>query len=159
MKCIFCQLASGALPAAVVHETSTTIALLDHHPAARGHTLILPRRHVPSLLHLNDGAAGSFFASLIEVTERLTETLHPPALEVRWIHGTSGGRDDSHFHARLVPRFLNELAGPQTLGGYESGEHLTDIAAIIRGRGADLWSRLMRARVAALGTARSDDGP
>jgi histidine triad (HIT) family protein len=59
MDCLFCQVAAGARAADVVYETRTTIAFLDRDPAARGHTLLVPRRHVPTLLHLPEGAAGS----------------------------------------------------------------------------------------------------
>ncbi len=161
MDCIFCQIAAGTRPADVVHESRTTIAFLDRHAAARGHTLLVPRRHVPTLLHLPEGAAGSFFAALVEVTESLTETLRPAALEVGWTHGAPGGRDASHFHARLVPRFRDGVSGVQALGEGEYREHLADIAAIIRGRRADprraRASRLVPRRIAAL-RAGSGDG-
>jgi histidine triad (HIT) family protein len=161
MDCIFCQIAAGTRPAEVVHESRTTIAFLDRHSATRGHTLLVPRRHVPTLLHLPEGAAGSFFAALIEVTERLMETLQPAIVEVRWSQGATDGRDASHFHAGLVPRFRTDLSGMQALGEGEYREHRADIAAIIRGRRADSRreraSRLVPQRIAALGSASGDD--
>jgi histidine triad (HIT) family protein len=160
MDCEFCQIAAGARAADVVHESRTTIAFLDRDPAARGHTLLVPRRHVPTLLHLPDGAAGSFFASLMEVIQRLTETLHPAGLEVGWTQGTAGGRYVSHLHARLVPRFRYDLSGIHALGEGVYREHLAEIAAIIRRerveprRGGP--SRLVPRRMAARGGGDGD---
>lgn len=160
MDCLFCEITAGTRPADVVLETTTTIAFLDRLAAARGQTLLVPRRHVPTLLHLPEGAAGSFFASLVEVTERLTETLRPAALEVGWIHGAPGGQDHSHFHARLVPRFRNGSSGLQALGEGEYRAHLGDIARIIRGGRTARRERaahLVPRRIAAIGSASGDD--
>jgi histidine triad (HIT) family protein len=160
VDCLFCEIAAGARPADVVLETTTTIAFLDRFSTDRGQTLLLPRRHVPTLFHLPEGAAGSFFASLIEVTERLMDALRPAAVEVAWIHEASSGRDGSHFHARLVPRFRNDFSGPQALEESEYRAHLGDIAAIIRGGPTMRRERASRPapkRIAALGGARRDD--
>jgi histidine triad (HIT) family protein len=44
--CIFCQIVAGELPSERVHETPTTVAFKDIHPAAPLHVLVVPRRHI-----------------------------------------------------------------------------------------------------------------
>jgi histidine triad (HIT) family protein len=44
--CIFCKIVAGELPADVVHETETTLAFKDLHPAAPLHVLVIPKRHI-----------------------------------------------------------------------------------------------------------------
>lgn len=160
MDCVYCQIATGARPAEVVHQSRTAIAFLDPHPAARGHTLLVPRRHVPTLAHLPDGAAGSFFASLMEVIESLTETLRPAGLEVGWTESVADGQYVSHVHARLVPCFSDDLSEMQALGERGNRKHLAEIAADIRRRRIDprreRASCLVPRRVAAHGAAGGD---
>jgi len=50
--CLFCRIASGALPTDLVHESPAAVAFLDRFPAARGHVLVIPRRHVPTMNEL-----------------------------------------------------------------------------------------------------------
>jgi histidine triad (HIT) family protein len=43
--CIFCRIASGDLPADIVHETERTVAFRDLQPQAPTHVLVIPRSH------------------------------------------------------------------------------------------------------------------
>ena len=49
-NCIFCQIASGEVPASIVFEDEQTIAFLDHRPLFPGHVLLIPRTHMDSLI-------------------------------------------------------------------------------------------------------------
>jgi histidine triad (HIT) family protein len=55
--CLFCQIVSGELPSEIVHETPTTVAFKDIHPAAPLHVLVVPRRHIEdaSVVTAEDG--------------------------------------------------------------------------------------------------------
>ena len=44
--CLFCKIVAGELPSEIMHETPTTVAFKDIHPAAPFHVLVVPRRHV-----------------------------------------------------------------------------------------------------------------
>ncbi|HZY03841.1 MAG TPA: HIT domain-containing protein, partial [Anaeromyxobacteraceae bacterium] len=101
-ECLFCQIVSGARPAEVVLESSGAIAFLDRFPVARGHTLVVPRQHASTLLQLDDGAAGALFGSVVEVVERLTESLHPAGFNVGWNHGAAAGQRVLHFHVHVL---------------------------------------------------------
>ena len=64
-ECLFCHIVAGDRPAEVVFESPATVAFLDRFPAARGHTLVVPRQHASTLLQLDDGAAGALFGALL----------------------------------------------------------------------------------------------
>jgi histidine triad (HIT) family protein len=55
--CLFCKIVAGEIPSEIVHETSTTVAFKDIHPAAPLHVLVVPRRHIPnaSVVTAEDG--------------------------------------------------------------------------------------------------------
>ena len=44
--CLFCKIVAGEVPSETVHETPTTVAFKDIHPAAPLHVLVVPRRHI-----------------------------------------------------------------------------------------------------------------
>jgi histidine triad (HIT) family protein len=55
--CLFCKIVAGDVPSEIVHETPTTVAFKDIHPAAPLHVLVVPRRHIDdaSVVTAEDG--------------------------------------------------------------------------------------------------------
>ncbi len=53
--CIFCKIAEGKLPARVIYEDDLAVAFEDIAPQAPVHTLVIPRRHISTLLDMEDG--------------------------------------------------------------------------------------------------------
>lgn len=47
--CTFCSIVSGSQTCHKVYEDDETIAFLDIFPLRRGHTLVVPKRHVDNL--------------------------------------------------------------------------------------------------------------
>ena len=47
--CVFCKIASGEIPATIVHDDDDVVAFRDLNPQAPVHLLIIPRRHIASL--------------------------------------------------------------------------------------------------------------
>jgi histidine triad (HIT) family protein len=52
--CVFCKIARKELPAKVVHEDDRLLAFDDISPRGPVHVLIIPKRHVRSLLDLGE---------------------------------------------------------------------------------------------------------
>jgi histidine triad (HIT) family protein len=50
--CVFCDIIAGHTPATRVYEDDTLLAIEDMYPRAPVHLLIMPKRHVPTLLDL-----------------------------------------------------------------------------------------------------------
>lgn len=49
-NCIFCKIVAGQIPAKKIYEDEDVIAFHDIHPIANVHFLIVPKRHIESLL-------------------------------------------------------------------------------------------------------------
>ena len=49
-ECIFCRIAAGEIPATVVYEDENVLAFRDLHPQAPTHVLVIPKRHLSTLL-------------------------------------------------------------------------------------------------------------
>ncbi|MBI3327647.1 MAG: histidine triad nucleotide-binding protein [Nitrospinae bacterium] len=56
--CIFCDIVAGRKPAVNVYEDEALLAIEDMYPRAPVHLLLMPKRHVPTLLDIQaDDAA------------------------------------------------------------------------------------------------------
>lgn len=52
--CIFCKIAKGAIPSRKVYEDDELFAFHDINPVAPVHFMVIPKRHVDSMAHLED---------------------------------------------------------------------------------------------------------
>ncbi len=57
-NCIFCKIATGAIPSDKVFENDEILAFRDIHPAAPVHVLIIPKQHIANLSECDDSHAG-----------------------------------------------------------------------------------------------------
>ena len=59
MDCLFCKIVAGEIPAKKAYEDELAVAFADIHPQAPVHILIVPKKHIASLDHLDShlGAA------------------------------------------------------------------------------------------------------
>jgi histidine triad (HIT) family protein len=131
-SCPFCQIVAGKLPAAVVHESPGAIAFLDAFPAARGHVLVVPRLHAPTLPDLDPEAVGDLFRAVSEVQRKVTAALRPLGMNVGWNHGKPAGQHVFHLHVHVLPRFEPGGRGIQALGTGGDRAEITALAALIR---------------------------
>ena len=54
-SCVFCRIARGEIPASLVYEDDEVIGFHDLAPQAPVHVLLIPRRHVATLLETGPG--------------------------------------------------------------------------------------------------------
>lgn len=48
--CIFCKIVNGTIPSSKVYEDDDVMAFDDIQPMAPVHVIIIPKRHIPTLL-------------------------------------------------------------------------------------------------------------
>lgn len=126
--CVFCEIVAGRAPAHRIGENDRALAILDVFPYARGHTLVLSKRHVPLWYDLTAKEAGDVFALAHRVAGRLSRAFDP---EFVWL--MARGRRIPHTHIFLVPtqrgdaldRFFNGLQNVQ-----ETSEELSPLRSI-----------------------------
>ncbi len=100
--CIFCKIASGAIPADKVYEDDEMVAFRDINPSAPTHILLIPRKHIANL-----GNASADEASLLG---RILEKAAAIASEENLVNGyrvvantgPDGGQSVFHLHFHLI---------------------------------------------------------
>jgi len=102
--CIFCEIAAGRAPAQFVYADEHAFAILDINPLARGHCLVLPKRHVPYWHEMTAAETASVFNAARIVANRMIEIL-----KCDLVTTYARGRRIPHTHIFLVPTFGGDL--------------------------------------------------
>lgn len=110
--CLFCQIVAGNIPARRVHEDEHAIGFLDISPWHRGHTLVIPKEHVPDLL-AGASALTAIAPAVDAVSRLLVERLGADGLNLVSSARAVAGQEVLHLHIHLVPRYADRpgLAG------------------------------------------------
>lgn len=53
-NCIFCRIVNHEIPAKIIYEDDQVVAFHDISPKAPVHVLIIPKKHIPTLAHLQE---------------------------------------------------------------------------------------------------------
>ena len=101
-NCIFCKIVRGEIPSTRVLETDDFIAIRDIHPAAPTHVLLIPRRHVDSVAHLEDGDAALAGALLIGARDVARQEGLERGYRVVINTGEEGGQTVAHLHVHVM---------------------------------------------------------
>lgn len=108
--CPFCR----ATPSrTVVTESLTAYAILDGYPAAPGHTLVVPKRHVPSLFDLPPAEQAAVWSMAARVRRVLAETHAPDGFTVGVNDGRAAGQTVMHGHLHVIPRTTGDVPNPR----------------------------------------------
>ncbi len=52
--CIFCKIVNRQIPSKIIYEDDQVVAFEDINPQAPVHTLIIPKRHIPTLPEMTE---------------------------------------------------------------------------------------------------------
>jgi len=71
-ECLFCRIVARQSPADIMYEDDTVVAFKDIYPKAPVHVLIVPRRHIASLLEADEDDA-ALLGRCVLVARRLAD--------------------------------------------------------------------------------------
>ncbi len=100
--CIFCKIAKHELGSAAVYEDNDFFAFQDINPAAPAHVLLIPKKHVVSLL--DQGAEEDLLGKMMALVPRLAKKLGIADDGFRMVinTGRNGGQTVEHLHIHIL---------------------------------------------------------
>ena len=101
-SCIFCKIINGEIPCYKIYEDDNTLAFLDINPINHGHTLVIPKTHIPFIHQINDDLYQRTMLTAKKVMRAIEKSLKP--LRVGLV---VEGFDIDHAHVKVVP--LNNI--------------------------------------------------
>lgn len=111
MECIFCNIAKDNIKTQKLFENDVAFAILDIHPKAKGHAMVIPKAHVETLLQLPDQQVGAFFLAVKKMTAHIAKTLKPNGFTLGINHGEVSGQAVGHLHFHIIPRWKGDGGG------------------------------------------------
>jgi diadenosine tetraphosphate (Ap4A) HIT family hydrolase len=98
----------------VIHGNDLAVALRDEYPVSKGHTLILPRRHVCSWFDATENERSAMLELIDRVRERIEATEpRPDGYNIGINDGEAAGQTIMHLHVHLIPRYRGDVEDPR----------------------------------------------
>lgn len=106
-SCVFCKIIKGALPASVVYENETTLAIMDINPINKGHVLIMPKKHYASLREMPEQETAQLMSVVAKVEKAVweVEDIACTGTNILQNNGRHAWQDVFHVHFHVIPRF------------------------------------------------------
>ena len=100
--CLFCSIIAGTTPAQIVLDTPDVVGFLDIRPVFKGHTLIVPRAHVPTMVEMSDEVMVPLFGAARSVADAVRTAFGAQGSFVAVNNVVS--QSVPHLHVHVVPR-------------------------------------------------------
>lgn len=104
ITCVFCDIVAGTAHANRIHEDALSLAILDINPFAKGHCLVIPKRHVPWWHELSEDETASLFKVSRIVADKMMKAFSPDFVLLY-----ARGRRIPHTHIFLVPTYSGDM--------------------------------------------------
>ena len=130
--CIFCKIAAGEIPSATVYEDDDFRAILDLGPAAKGHTLVIPKSHSDNLLSVEPDTAAKALKVISKTANAIKEALGCDGINVVQNNGEAAGQTVMHLHFHIIPRYQNDSVNIGWQPMKPSNEELAATADLIK---------------------------
>lgn len=101
LDCIFCKIIGGEIPSEKIYEDDATVVFKDIHPKARVHLLIVPKVHIPTLMHLKEGEE-YIVSQLFSAARKVSQSLGLEGFRLVMNVGEKGGQEIFHIHLHLM---------------------------------------------------------
>lgn len=102
-ECVFCKIANKEIPAEIIYEEEKMIAFKDVKPVAPVHLLIIPKKHIPSVNHL-EGEDRELIGELFLVAQKLAQKygINKSGYRLIFNVGRDAGQTVDHLHLHLI---------------------------------------------------------
>ncbi len=101
---VFAKILRGELPCHKVYEDDHAFAFLDIMPRAPGHTLIIPKALVRTLLDIAPGDLAHVMAVVQKVARAAMGVFDADGITLQQFNEPAGGQVVFHLHFHVIPR-------------------------------------------------------
>jgi histidine triad (HIT) family protein len=102
MDCLFCKIASGAIPVTRLYEDEELLAFPDINPQAPTHVLVIPKKHLASIARAT-AEDTAMLGHLMSAAAKIAETLGlQKGYRLVINTGPDGGQTVEHLHVHLL---------------------------------------------------------
>jgi len=106
--CIFCRIVAGEVPSHKVYEDDRVMAIMDIGHVNPGHTLVLAKPHVETMLEADEALAVQMFLAANRVAKALQKVLPSDGMTILQANRPAGFQTVPHLHLHVLPRFKDD---------------------------------------------------
>ncbi|PIN85323.1 MAG: HIT family protein [Candidatus Diapherotrites archaeon CG11_big_fil_rev_8_21_14_0_20_37_9] len=106
--CIFCKIVSNEITAKKIFEDENSIAFLDLYPAAKGHTLVIPKNHYATLLDIPEMELKEVSQAIQKVAAAVVKATNAEGFNLVQNNREAAGQVVHHIHFHIVPRHKDD---------------------------------------------------
>lgn len=117
--CIFCKIINHEIPSSVIYEDDDVLAILDISQVTRGHTLVMPKKHVRNVLEADEETVQKCVLTARKLAAQIVTNLHASGVNILTNCGESAGQSVDHLHFHIIPRYDSNDAIQITFGETE----------------------------------------
>lgn len=101
--CLFCKIGRGEIPSNKVYEDDDVLAFYDINPVAKIHILVIPKKHIASVAHLekeDEALVGKIYSVINKIAEE--KGFKKSGFKVVVNCGEDGGQEVMHLHFHIL---------------------------------------------------------
>jgi len=123
--CIFCKIIEGEVPSHKAYEDENVYAFLDAEPVSKGHTLVIPKKHVETVHEAEE--MSYMWEAIVKVANSVKSAFEPEGLNITQNNGAVAGQEVFHMHFHITPRYTGEeVELSYNRSELENGEELAE---------------------------------
>ncbi|KAB2969531.1 histidine triad nucleotide-binding protein [Zoogloea sp.] len=100
--CLFCRIVRGEIPAARVYEDELVLAFKDIQPQRPVHVLVIPKRHITSLVDATEADTETLGRMLVVAGRIAADQGSTDGFRSIINTGRVGGQEVMHVHMHIV---------------------------------------------------------
>lgn len=132
-NCYFCRVTGGEADP-FIFENRSFVGIYDTNPVNPGHALVIPRRHVASIFHLNETEQSDYFDAIQGVRKVIESTDMADLYQDMLGRDYLQDRPRDHIKTVLKLPFLGNKPNAYTIGnndGREAGRSIDHLHVIL----------------------------
>jgi histidine triad (HIT) family protein len=106
-NCIFCKIIDGQIPSHKIYEDDYVYAFLDINPSTKGHTLVIPKKHVIDIYDMDEETAAKTFQAIPKIANAIKKAFNPIGLNIV-NNNQKPHQVVFHYHIHLIPRYEDD---------------------------------------------------
>ncbi len=99
-SCIFCKIIDKEKPSDIIYENDEVIVIKDANPKTPVHLLIIPKKHIPSVNHI-EVKDKALMGNLILTAKKIAKEKNLKGYKLLINVGREGGQIIDHIHLHL----------------------------------------------------------
>ena len=106
--CIFCKIVNGEIPSYKVYEDDDILAFLDISQVTKGHTIVIPKKHVTNILDTDKETYLKVVDKVYDLANKIDKNLNASGVNILHNANEVAGQSVNHLHFHIIPRYSKD---------------------------------------------------